>query len=136
MVHGLTGLLEIRWGGSFDPSDTSYMDRDSDDEGPVLRTCEVTKKAPKVTRTCNAVDIIVRISPEFLLICSRKKLTCLNSLELQILPQRELAFSGTIAVEGSQFLQRVWGLSRTFWWGGTTARALAKGTSLRMVSKL
>jgi len=42
--------------GRFDPSDTSYMDRDSDDNEPTLRTREVAKRAPKITRTRDAVD--------------------------------------------------------------------------------
>jgi hypothetical protein len=56
------------------------MDRDSDDDGPVLRTREVTKKAPKITQARDAVDTMVRTSPEFPLICSRRRLTLSKTL--------------------------------------------------------
>ena len=45
---------------SFDPLNTSYMDGVSDDDEPPLRTREVEKRAPKVTRTRDAVDAMVR----------------------------------------------------------------------------
>jgi len=44
---------------SFDPSDTSFMDRDSDDDEPPLRTREVTKRSPKMKRMRGPVDAMV-----------------------------------------------------------------------------
>lgn len=48
---------------SFNPSDTSFMDRDSDDDEPSLRTREVVKKSPKVKRMRDSVDAVVRFRP-------------------------------------------------------------------------
>lgn len=50
---------------SFDPSDISFMDRDSDDDEPPLRTREATKRSVKVTRTRDSVDPMVRFRPLF-----------------------------------------------------------------------
>jgi hypothetical protein len=60
MTADLTGLPKYDDVGSFDPSDTSFMDRSSDDDEPSLRTREVAKKSLKVTRTRDPVDAMVR----------------------------------------------------------------------------
>jgi len=49
---------------SFDPSDTSFMDRDSDDDEPPVRTREVAKRSPKVKRIRDTVDAMVRFGPD------------------------------------------------------------------------
>lgn len=60
MVPDLIGLQEQDDLDSFDPSDTGYMDRYSDDDEPSLRTRDVSKRAPKVTRMRGDVDAVVR----------------------------------------------------------------------------
>ena len=49
----------------FDPADTSFMDRVSDDDEPPLRTREAAKRSLKVTRTHDSVDAMVRFHPTF-----------------------------------------------------------------------
>jgi len=63
MATDLAALQKYDDVGSFDPSDTRFMDGDSDDDEPPLRTREVEKKAPKLTRTRDAVDPMVRFHP-------------------------------------------------------------------------
>jgi len=48
---------------SFDPSDTSFMDRGSDDDDPPLRTREVAKKSVNQTRMRDSVDTMVPFRP-------------------------------------------------------------------------
>ena len=50
---------------SFDPSDTSFMDRGSDDDEPPLRIREATKKSVKPTRVRDSVDPMVPFRPTF-----------------------------------------------------------------------
>ena len=58
MVADLTGLQQHDV-DSFDPSDTSFMDRGSDDDEPPLRTREAMKKSVKPTRMRDPVDTMV-----------------------------------------------------------------------------
>ena len=50
---------------SFDPSDTSFMDRDSDDDEPPLRIREAAKKSVEPTRMRDSVDTMVPFRPTF-----------------------------------------------------------------------
>jgi hypothetical protein len=64
MVADLTGLQRCDDNDddvSFDPSDTGFMDSDE----PPLHTREARKRFPKVTRTRNSVDVMVRFRPTF-----------------------------------------------------------------------
>jgi len=63
MVADLTCFQKYEDVNSFDPSDTSFMDRESDDDEPPLRTREVGRRSPKVKRTRDAVDPMVRFCP-------------------------------------------------------------------------
>jgi len=53
------GLQKHEEVDSFDPLDTSFVDRDSDDDEPPVRTREVAKRSPKVRRTRDTVDSMV-----------------------------------------------------------------------------
>ena len=59
MMADLTGLQKYDDVDSFDPSDTSFMDRGSDDDEPPLRTREAAKRSLNITRTRNPVDAMV-----------------------------------------------------------------------------
>ena len=60
MVADQIGLQKYDEVDSFDPSDTSFMDRDSDDDEPLVRTREVAKRSPEVKRIRDSVDTMVR----------------------------------------------------------------------------
>lgn len=61
------GLQKYDEVDSFDPSDVRFTGRDSDDDGPPLRTREVAKRSPKVKRMRDSVDTMVRFRPNLLL---------------------------------------------------------------------
>ncbi|KAF9649593.1 hypothetical protein BDM02DRAFT_3268545 [Thelephora ganbajun] len=100
-------------GGSFDPSDTTFMDRDSDDDELPLRTRAASKRPSKVTRTRDAVDAM----------CFQ---SCLDDSQRS---QEQLWLKNLGSSNLSGFYQ---GPS-----GGavTAAGARAKGKSSRMVTK-
>jgi len=64
MVANPIGLQKYDEVDSFDPLDTSFMDRDSDDDEPPVRTREVAKRSPKVRRTRDTVDAMVQFYPD------------------------------------------------------------------------
>jgi len=65
MIVDLIGFQKYDNVDSFDPSDTGFMDRDSDDDEPPVRTREVAKRSPKVKRIRDTVDATVQFGPDF-----------------------------------------------------------------------
>lgn len=114
------------------------MDRDSDDDRPVLRTREAAKRVPKIIRTRDAVDTLVRATLSGI-VCAPSPPTgtnmspqkqCFQSCLDESQRSREQSSLKTL---GSSNVSGVYqGPS-----GGavTAAGARARGRSSRMVSK-
>ena len=64
MIADLIGFQKYDNVDSFDPSDTGFIDKDSDDDEPPVRTREVAKRSPRLKRIRDNVDTMVRFGPD------------------------------------------------------------------------